>query len=596
MDHMKHSKRLLCFLLALAMLWCTGCAKSASQPEAEAPQEETTGYEMGDKMPDFTVTTFDGKTLTLSEVLQEKEMVLINVWATWCTPCAREFPFLQEAYEQYQDRVEVIALSSESEDTDEILAEYAAEKGLTFPVARDSVGLADAMEIDAIPTSIVVDRFGRICFIEIGSQPDAESFTCLFDAFLGDDYTQSIQLDAIPGMKPNVVPSSEKELSAALNGEGGTLTFTNDDDVYSWPMVVGEVDGRTVAISSNHAHKDSRAMVNTTVDVKAGDALAVTFKISCEPGYDLMQLQIDGETVKYFSGEHDWMTYAYRFDTAGKHTVSLVYTKNTYTNGGEDTLWLDSVELLSGAAADAAVGGNPAYVYGSATTLTLTNPAAREIVFDHPEQIIADATYYIVPDETADFLATLAPGVDPETVVLYFDDFSTQGVIGGMTEDGYVLHSSVNSMETTGTSYSFVYLLSSLDQSLEKCVFFFASEENIEAFIAKYLSDQNGEALVTWQYADASTTTGDIAKEVTYTVRYVDQDGQPVAGVSCQICDDSTCLVVVSDADGVCQFTLPPYPYEVHTLKLPKGYEGDTTTVTIAPAEGGELTFTLQKN
>ncbi len=43
---------------------------------------------MGDKIQDFTVTTFDGKTVTLSEVLKEKDMVLINIWATWCGPAA----------------------------------------------------------------------------------------------------------------------------------------------------------------------------------------------------------------------------------------------------------------------------------------------------------------------------------------------------------------------------------------------------------------------------------------------------------------------------------------------------------------------------
>jgi hypothetical protein len=82
----------------------------------------------------------------------------------------------------------------------------------------------------------------------------------------------------------------------------------------------------------------------------------------------------------------------------------------------------------------------------------------------------------------------------------------------------------------------------------------------------------------------------------TYTVTYVDQNGDPVPGVMCQVCDEASCRVFVSDESGVCQFQLPAGAYEIHTLKVPAGYEGDTTTITKAPANGGELSFTLTKN
>ena len=85
------------------------------------------------------------------------------------------------------------------------------------------------------------------------------------------------------------------------------------------------------------------------------------------------------------------------------------------------------------------------------------------------------------------------------------------------------------------------------------------------------------------------------AGDGTYTVTYVDQNGDPVSGVMCQVCDANSCQVFVSNADGVCEFTLPAGIYEIHTLKVPDGYEGDTTTVTEAPVGGGELNFTLTK-
>lgn len=457
-------------------------------------------------MRDFTVTTFDGKTVTLSEVLKEKDMVLINIWASWCGPCAAEFPFLEEAYEQYKDRVEVIAVSCESEDTDDVLAAYAAEKGMTFPVAQDTAGLANAFDVHSIPTSIVVDRFGTICFIEAGSQSDVSAFTCLFDLFVGDDYTESIMQYGTPRVKPNVEPSSEADLAAALNVEGGSLVFTNDADEYAWPMVVGEQDGRSVTTSSNHLVNRSEAVVNATVNAKAGDAVAITFKVSSDAAFDLMQIRVNGETVKCFGGEHDWMTYAYAFDADGEYTVSIAYTKDEQGESGEDLLWIDSVALLSGDDAAAALEANPAYLVGDTTALTVSNPDAKEIVFSDPSQLPEDTTFYIVPGDTADFLLTLAADVDPEATFVYcYFDGNQACVLDYAGEGGYAFSSGIDSMETTGYSYADVFVYNSLDPDNALAhIMYFASEENVNEVVASYLSDESGNALVSWQYADGT--------------------------------------------------------------------------------------------
>lgn len=77
-------------ILVLALL-CLGGAFA----EAKGPEDY-----LGGPMPDFTVSTLDGGTFTLSDALKEKDAVLVNFWATWCGPCAFEFPYLEEAYEQ----------------------------------------------------------------------------------------------------------------------------------------------------------------------------------------------------------------------------------------------------------------------------------------------------------------------------------------------------------------------------------------------------------------------------------------------------------------------------------------------------------------
>ena len=60
-------------------------------------------YELGDVVHDFEVTATNGTTYKLSELLKEKKAVILNFWFLNCGPCKMEFPFLEQAYEDYAD-------------------------------------------------------------------------------------------------------------------------------------------------------------------------------------------------------------------------------------------------------------------------------------------------------------------------------------------------------------------------------------------------------------------------------------------------------------------------------------------------------------
>lgn len=84
----------------------------------------------------------------------------------------------------------------------------------------------------AIPISVVVDCCGNIRFQEEGALPDIGSFIHRFDAFIGNDYTESIILDNRLFPIPNVAPSTEEDLGTALNVKGDSLVFSNGMDAY----------------------------------------------------------------------------------------------------------------------------------------------------------------------------------------------------------------------------------------------------------------------------------------------------------------------------------------------------------------------------
>ena len=119
-------KKIAIISLLLALVLCIGTAAA----------EETNNI-LGKPFPDFTVTDTDGNTFTLSEALKDHEAVLINFWATWCSPCKNEFPLMNKVYQEYKDKVAFIALSKEKKDTLEKIGAFRQDQGLEFPMGRD---------------------------------------------------------------------------------------------------------------------------------------------------------------------------------------------------------------------------------------------------------------------------------------------------------------------------------------------------------------------------------------------------------------------------------------------------------------------------
>lgn len=201
---MKKTVILLCLLLVIALL-ASACVQDNTSKTTEAPPTETEAVEtgkpdgpgpadwsslsgkgkVGTVLPDFTTATASGESFTLSEALKDHELVLINLWATWCPPCNREFPFLEEAWQEYKDRVAVIALSVEETDTLSVLKKYANENGLSFPMGRDEqYTLSLTFNVSGIPTSLLVDRSMTVLWMESGAMSSKEDFTRLFENYL----------------------------------------------------------------------------------------------------------------------------------------------------------------------------------------------------------------------------------------------------------------------------------------------------------------------------------------------------------------------------------------------------------------------------
>ena len=129
----------------------------------------------GDKAPDFSIATDNGRTISRSNF--GGRLLVLNFWATWCPPCKAEMPVIQSAYQAYRGQGLVVLAIDSTTDQDEAntARDFASTHGLGFPVLADVRGEASQLyQVQALPTSFFVDRQGKIAWVVVGG-PMAEA-------------------------------------------------------------------------------------------------------------------------------------------------------------------------------------------------------------------------------------------------------------------------------------------------------------------------------------------------------------------------------------------------------------------------------------
>jgi len=136
----------------------------------------------GQPAPDFTLKTLDGGTVTLSQL--QGQPVLINFWASWCTPCRAEMPEIVRTYETHKaDGLVVLAINMTFQDSLPEAQAFAREFHMPFPVLLDDTGAVarDAYRVPVLPMSFFVDRKGLIVHRQIGAMNGKQ-----IDALVGE--------------------------------------------------------------------------------------------------------------------------------------------------------------------------------------------------------------------------------------------------------------------------------------------------------------------------------------------------------------------------------------------------------------------------
>lgn len=117
--------------------------------------------------PDFTLKSIDGQPVTLSSF--RGKVVLLDFWATWCTPCRSEIPRFVEWQQKYRDKG-LVVLGVSMDDSSKDAANYVREMKITYPVVMGSSDVADSYGgVLGLPVNLLISRDGKILNKYVGA-------------------------------------------------------------------------------------------------------------------------------------------------------------------------------------------------------------------------------------------------------------------------------------------------------------------------------------------------------------------------------------------------------------------------------------------
>ncbi len=376
-------------------------------------------FKVGDPMYDITITATDTTTrehysIKLSDVLDGYKAIVLNFFYQNCSPCATEFPYIQEVYvtDKYNEHLKLIALNyTGNGETENGMISYATSKGLDFDFAMDTDSIVSHFpdgENLAFPTTVIIDRYGAIAMIDHGGIPDATIWRSTFAYYVSDDYVPEYgnggnigdggsDNPTSPVVRPDM-PESEDIANAITTANDLTtkqsITYTSvsdttsNDYIYNFPWQIGNepiviggteipTDGSYI-MTSNTGRPGAFSIILMHVQLNKGEALKFEHLTSTEYNVpndngDYLYVLVDGVIQRTFVGEHTAWEDATAFvaQYSGNYEITFIYQKDIAVDAGNDTVYIKNVRkelaVVDGAANTEMYDG----LYNAANNYTL---------------------------------------------------------------------------------------------------------------------------------------------------------------------------------------------------------------------------------
>ncbi len=151
---------LLFAALLIAIIGMLSAGKYLNRVRQHSPTKMV-GDVRGLVAPNFDLATLDGRRVKLSDY--RGKAVLLNFWATWCSPCKVEMPWFVELQKKYgNDGLVILGVAMDDSEAPKI-AEFASEMGVNYPVLLGTDQVSEQYgNVEFLPTSFYIDRDGKI--------------------------------------------------------------------------------------------------------------------------------------------------------------------------------------------------------------------------------------------------------------------------------------------------------------------------------------------------------------------------------------------------------------------------------------------------
>lgn len=163
---------------ALDVPYADWVARMAPEPAIMTGSDGQTGSErmfgsqsplLGSELPDLSLTMLDGETVALKSLTGK--VVVLDFWATWCSPCIRALPDLMAATSEFSSE-DVVLLAVNQEEDVATIQTFLANRGWSLNVGLDNGTLARRLQVQSLPQTIVVGPDGKIAFVKSGYTRD----------------------------------------------------------------------------------------------------------------------------------------------------------------------------------------------------------------------------------------------------------------------------------------------------------------------------------------------------------------------------------------------------------------------------------------
>lgn len=137
---------------------------------------------IGSSAPTFAAVTLAAEPVSKGIDDYRGEVVLLNIWATWCLPCRTEMPSMERAARQLGPKgLRIVAVSVDAPGTADRIAAFAQELGLTFEILHDAPGrIQQAYQTTGVPETFIIGRDGRVRRRIIGADDWASAANIAF--------------------------------------------------------------------------------------------------------------------------------------------------------------------------------------------------------------------------------------------------------------------------------------------------------------------------------------------------------------------------------------------------------------------------------